>query len=304
MDKFSTIPFFVTVVETGSFSAAAQKLSMTKSAVSKRIVMLEDDLGVKLLHRTTRKISLTEAGTTYYDYVRAAANLVFEGHDAVSQMQSNAHGTLKITLPMVFGRLHVSPILSRFMRSNPHIQLQVTMDDRDVDLVGDGFDIGIRIGSLADSSLIARKLSTCSSVICASPRYLQRAGMPKNLTDLYNHNCMAYTGQRGGMTWRVNGPSGEERFTPKGNFNVNNSEALYDALLADLGICQMPKFIVAPALTSGKLVTILDEYKLPEHHIFVVYPQRKYMPEKVRCLLDFFIENFGKGSQYQKEYEW
>lgn len=304
MDKFSTIPFFVTVVEMGSFSAAAQKLSMTKSAVSKRIGALEDDLGIKLFYRTTRKLSLTEAGLTYYEYARAATSLVLEGHDAISQMQNNAHGSLKITIPMVFGRLHISPILPIFMKNNPNIKLQVVMDDHDIDLIGGGFDLGIRIGSLADSSLIAKKLSICSSVICASPDYLRRNGIPKDLHDLSEHNCMVYAGQRGGTTWKLQGPNGEEYFVPKGSLVVNNSEALYDALLSDMGVCQMPKFIVGPALSDGRLVPLLDSYQLPTHHIFAVYPQRKYLPEKVKRLLDFFIEHLGSGSLYQQKYEW
>ncbi len=303
MDNFATIPFFIAVVETGSFSAAAKKLSVTKSAVSKRISQFEDELGIRLLNRTTRKISLTEAGHKYYEYARASSLLAKEGRDALLNMQDQAQGLLRITVPMAFGRLHIAPLMPCFMQQNPQIDLHLSMDDRLVDLVGEGFDMGIRIGQLSDSSLVARQLSPCRSVLCASPAYLQQRGTPRSLDDLNQHNCLFYSYYQAGATWVFDGPEGKQRFLPKGNYQVNNSEVLYEALLAGMGICQMPGFIAGPAIADGRLVPLLPDYALPLHHIFAVYPQRRFMPEKMRLLLDFFLEQFNSTSEYQRLYE-
>ncbi|MCV9878109.1 LysR family transcriptional regulator [Brenneria izbisi] len=303
MDNFATIPFFIAVVETGSFSGAAKKLAVTKSAVSKRISQFEDELGIRLLNRTTRKISLTEAGLKYYEYARAANLLMREGQDAISKMQGKAQGLLRISVPMAFGRLHISPLIPEFLRQNPQIELHMSMDDNMVDLVGEGFDMGIRIGQLNDSSLIARQLSPCTSVLCASPLYLEKHGTPHTLDDLNQHNCILYSYYRGGATWTFNSSYGQERFFPRGNYKVNNSEVLYEALLAGIGICQMPKFIIGPALDDGRLVPLLPDYQLPQHNIFAVYPQRRFMPEKMRLLLTFFLKCFNENSEYRKRYE-
>ncbi|MFM2479902.1 LysR substrate-binding domain-containing protein [Celerinatantimonas sp. YJH-8] len=303
MDKFSSIPFFIAVVETGSFSSAAKKLMMTKSAVSKRISQFESELGVKLINRTTRKLSLTEAGFKYYEYVKAAHQLAKEGEDAISNMQDSAQGLLRITVPMVFGIRHISPIIPDFLAQNPQIELEICMDDRVVDLVGEGFDMGIRIGHLNDSSLIARTLSPCTSVLCAAPHYLQQHGTPHTPEELHQHNCLLYSYYRGGLSWNFNGPDKEERILPKGNYKANNSDVLYDALLAGIGIGQMPKFIVGPALADGRLISLLPDYHLPLHHIFAVYPQRRFMPEKMRRLLTFFTTRFNENSDYRKNYE-
>ncbi len=302
MDNFTTIPFFIAVVETGSFSNAAKRLAVTKSAVSKRISQFEDELGVRLLNRTTRKLSLTEAGLKYYEYARAAHLLAKEGQDAILKMQDSAQGLLRISVPMVFGRLHISPIIPNFLEQNPHIELHISMDDRVVDLVDEGFDMGIRIGQLTDSSLIARQLSPCTSILCASPIYLQKYGTPLTLDELTQHNCLLYSYYRGGATWSFDGPYGHERFLPQGNYKVNNSEVLYEALLAGVGICQMPTFIVGPAITEGILVPLLPDYHLPLHHIFAVYPQRRFLPEKMRLLLSFFSKCFGEDSEYRKKF--
>ncbi|MGK4327777.1 LysR substrate-binding domain-containing protein [Lonsdalea quercina] len=304
MDNFDTIPFFIAVVETGSFSSAARKLAVTKSAVSKRISQFEDELGIRLLNRTTRKISLTEAGLKYYEYARAANLLVKEGQDAISKMQDTAQGLLRITVPMVFGRLHISPLIPRFLQQNPQIELHMSMDDRMVDLVGEGFDMGIRIGQLSDSSLIARPLSPCTSVLCASPHYLHQYGTPNTPDELNQHNCLLYSYYRGGAAWTFDGPCGQERVFPRGNYKVNNSEVLYEALLAGAGIAQMPTFIVGPALADGRLVPLLPGYLLPQHHIFAVYPHRRFMPEKMRLLLDFFLRAFDEDSAYRKRHEY
>lgn len=294
MEHFSALPIFVTVVECGSFSLASQKLRLSKSAVSKRITLLEQSLGIQLLHRTTRSLSLTEAGARYFDYVRPAVKLAEEGLDAISELQQAPQGNLRIAVPMVFGRLHIAPLIPEFLRRYPKIQLQMQMDDKTTDLIAGGFDLAIRIGELPDSSLIARKLAPCLSVICASPSYLAQHGLPATPAVLTHHNCLFYSYFQDGVEWTFHSPEGAQRIQPKGNYQVNNSDAIHQATLDSLGIANLPRFIVEPDLQTGRLQALLTDYPLPEHGIYAVYPQRKYLPTKVTVLIEFLIEFLAK----------
>jgi DNA-binding transcriptional LysR family regulator len=298
MDTFSTIPIFTAVVEQGSFSEASRKLGITKSAVSKRISTLETHLGVKLIQRTTRKLSLTEAGEQYYSYIHKAKSLVNEGEDAISSLQGIPKGHLKVSIPMVFGQLHIAPLLSEFLHLFPDIKLTVSMDDRIVDLVEEQLDMVIRIGALSDSNLVARKLSPCRSVLCASPRYFEKYDKPETLNALKQHNCLFYSYFKAGVEWTFEGPNGPERIKPEGNIQVNNSEVLKQLILDGVGICQMPRFLVKSELTSGSLVTILEQYRLPEHGIYAVYPQRAFIPAKLRVFLDYLERKLSQKSQF------
>lgn len=298
MDTFSTIPVFTAVVELGSFSEASRKLGINKSAVSKRISALEAHLGVKLIQRTTRKLSLTEAGEQYYSYIYKAKYLVNEAEDAIASLQHRPTGHLKVSIPMVFGRLHIAPLLGEFMLDFPDIKLTLSMDDRLVDLLDEGLDMVVRIGALADSNLVARKLSPCRSVICASPGYLDKFGRPDTLADLKQHNCLYYSYFRAGIEWTFDGPEGPVRIKPEGNIQVNSSEVLKQLMLDDVGICQMPLFIVEKELISGELIPILEQYHLPEHGIYAVYPQREFMPAKLRVFIDFLERKLAYKSQY------
>jgi DNA-binding transcriptional LysR family regulator len=297
MDTFSTIPVFTAVVELGSFSEASRKLGINKSAVSKRISALETHLGVKLIQRTTRKLSLTEAGEQYYSYIYKAKYLVNEAEDAIASLQHSPKGHLKVSIPMVFGRLHIAPLLGEFMLDFPDIKLTLSMDDRLVDLLDEGLDMVVRIGALADSNLVARKLSPCRSVICASPGYLDKFGKPDTLADLKQHNCLYYSYFRAGIEWTFDGPEGPVRIKPEGNIQVNSSEVLKQLMLDDVGICQMPLFIVEKELISGKLMPILEQYHLPEHGVYAVYPQRAFMPAKLRVFIDFLERKLAHKDQ-------
>lgn len=199
--QFSDLPIFVSVVECGSFSSAAKQLHLTKSAVSKRINHLEDKLGSRLLNRTTRKLSLTEAGERYYEYAAQALNLARQGVDAVTELQGEPRGRLKITAPMTFGVLHVAPLISEFLSRYPKVEVDLQLEDQMVDLVAGRFDLGIRIGHLPDSNLIAKRLAPCRTVLCASPDYVSRMGSPSKPDDLAQHNCLRYSYFRGGNEW-------------------------------------------------------------------------------------------------------
>lgn len=294
MDHFSALPIFVSVVECGSFSAAGQKLGLSKSAISKRITQLEQHLGIQLLQRTTRSLSLTDAGARYFEYIRPAVLLTQEGLDAISELQQTPKGNLRISVPMVFGRLYIAPLIAEFLKRYPDIQLQMQMDDKTTDLITDGFDLAIRIGELPDSSLIARKIAPCLSVICASPAYLAQHGLPMVPSELTQHNCLFYSYFQDGVEWSFHSPDGMQRIQPKGNYQVNNSDAIHLACLDGLGIANLPRFIVESDLQAGRLQTILTDFPLPEHGIYAVYPQRKYLPTKVKVLIEFLMEKLGK----------
>ena len=294
MDHFSALPIFVTVVECGSFSAAGQKLGLSKSAISKRITQLEQHLGIQLLQRTTRSLSLTDAGARYFEYIRPAVQLTQEGLDAISELQQTPKGNLRISVPMVFGRLYIAPLIAEFLKRYPDIQLQMQMDDKTTDLIAGGFDLAIRIGELPDSSLIARKIAPCVSVICASPAYLAQHGLPIVPSELTQHNCLFYSYFQDGVEWSFLSPDGMQRIQPKGNYQVNNSDAIHLACLDGLGIANLPRFIVESDLQAGRLQTILADFPLPEHGIYAVYPQRKYLPTKVTVLIEFLMEFLAK----------
>ena len=297
-ESFSAIPVFVAVVECDSFSSAASRLGMTKSAVSKRISVLEDSLGVRLFNRTTRKLTLTEAGEQLSDYARSSFTLAQDGFAAISKFQGKPKGTLKINAPMTFSRLHLVPYIKEFLELYPELEVVLSMDDKVMDMTEGAFDVGIRIGELKDSSLVAKKLVDCKSVVCAAPEYVEQFGRPSNPEELVNHNCIYYSLFKAGVEWTFFKNGKKTKVQPRGNFIVNNSDAIAEILLQGLGICQMPTFIVSKHLSSGALVTLLEGYSLPNHAIYAVYPERKHLPEKVSVFINFMKEKLGDNSGY------
>ena len=298
MDQFSAIPVFVAVVEKGTFSAAAQSLGVSKSAVSKRINQLENHLGVRLLHRTTRKLSLTEAGARYYEHAAKALRAASKAEDAVTELQGEPQGKLKISSPMSFGRLHVAPLIPRFLQRYPKLQIDLVMDDKNIDLVAVGVDVAIRAGDMPNSTLIARKLAPLRQVLCACPSYIERYGMPVTPSELCNHNCILFSYSGDANEWALNKDGQSEVVMVSGSYRVNNSEAILEALLDGIGIGRLPTFVAGPDLKAGNLVRVLDSYHLPNHTFYAVFPEREYMPAKVRAFLDFAVEYFGGEQPY------
>ncbi|MFB9217823.1 LysR family transcriptional regulator [Vibrio sinaloensis] len=301
MQAFSSIPVFVAVVECGGFSPAADKLKITKSAVSKRINQLEDELGIRLLNRTTRKLSLTEAGQRYYSYVSQSLSLAQQGVDAVTELQGQPRGKLKLTAPMSFGVQYVAPLVAEFLALYPDVEIDLQLEDQMVDLIESGFDIGIRIGHLPLSNLVAKRLTPCKSILCASADYLNQFGQPTRPSDLTQHNCLQYAYFRGGNEWTFTSHGKEFKVMPRGRLVVNNSEAIRRALLEGLGIGQLPTFIVAKDIAAGKLTGVMQEYQLPEHAVYAVFPERKHMPLKVRAFLDFIASRLdAQNAEWDK----
>ena len=298
MEAFGTIPVFVAVVENGGFSAAARRLGISKSAVSKRINQLEAHLGVRLLHRTTRKLSLTEAGERYFEHAAQALTAAGQAEDAVTELQGEPQGNLKISSPMSFGRLHVAPLIPKLLQRYPKLQIDLVMDDRKVDLVAGGFDVAIRAGNLPASTLIARKLAPLRQVLCASPDYIDRYDRPGTPAELSSHNCLLYSYSSDANEWTLIGEGGPETVTVSGSYQVNNSEALLEALREGVGIGRLPTFVAGPDLKTGRLVKLFESYSLPDFTIYAVFPERQYLPAKVRAFLDFAIEYIGGDQPY------
>lgn len=296
MDTFGAIPVFVAVVESGGFSAAGHKLGISKSAVSKRITQLEDKLGVRLLYRTTRRLSLTEAGEHYYENAVKALAYASEAEDSVTQRQTRPLGRLRINTPMSFGRLHIAPLIPEFLKQYSGIHIDMVMDDRVVDLIEGGFDIAIRAGELPDSTLIARKLAPLRSVLCTSPEYIRQHHMPRTPADLIDHNCLLFS--YSANEWIFSSQYETETVQVSGNYQVNNSEALHAALLQGAGIGRIPTFVVGPDIAAGRLVVVLGEYKMPAKIFYALFPKRQYLPAKVRVFIDFVVARFGGDMPY------
>lgn len=290
---FSAIPVFVAVVEAGSFSLASERLRMTKSAVSKRISGLEDNLGTRLFHRSTRKLTLTESGEQFSDYARNAVYIAQQGIDTATLHQDSPKGTLKINAPMTFSRLYLAPHLKEFLDLYPDIKVILSMDDRVVDMIEGAYDVGIRIGELKDSTLVARKITKCNSVVCAAPEYLKSSGIPNTPYDLKEHNCIYYSLYQAGVEWTFFKEGVKFKVEPTGNLIVNNSDVICEMLLQGLGICQMPTFIVKEHLRTGQLIEVLTDFRLPSHNIFAVYPERRHTPVKVKVFIDFIEQKLS-----------
>ncbi len=302
MESFSAIPVFIAVVEHGGFSSAARALGVSKSAVSKRINQLEDQLSVRLLQRTTRRLSLTEAGECYYQHAQKAWQHALLAEDSVTQLQKNPHGRLRINAPMSFGRLHLAPLIPDFLARYPDVTVDMVMDDKHVDLIDAGFDIAIRAGDLPDSTMVARKLVDCHSVICASPEYLAQHGQPSTPADLLSHNAILYSYSPNAADWTFMDVDGEEVVTVSGNYQVNNSEVLREALLKGAGIGRLPTFVAGADIQAGRLTPLLTHYQMPAKSIYAVFPERTYMPAKVRAFLDFAVDSFGAQVPYWDKY--
>jgi DNA-binding transcriptional LysR family regulator len=299
MDALTDIAVFVRVVERGSFTLAANDLALSRAVVSKYLSRLEDRLGARLLHRTTRRLSLTEAGATLFEASRGALERIEEAEAVVAQFQSKPRGRLRVSAPMSFGILHLGPAMADFARAYPEITLDVRLDDRFVNLVEDGFDVAVRIGALTDSSLVARKLAVTRALACASPAYLAEHGEPETPEDLATHNCLVYSYLAD--LWRFTAPDGREiPVAVKGSLRINNGIVLAEAAVAGHGILVTPSFYVAPLLRSGRLKQVLARYKVKEIGIHAVYPQRGHVPPKVRAFVDFLVQRFGRRPDWEK----
>jgi len=289
MDNFTGMAVFARVVEANSFTEAARRLGMSKAAVSKQVSKLEERLGARLLNRTTRRLSLTEVGAAFYE---RCARIVAEAEDAelaVTRLNATPRGTLKIDVPVNFGMQYLAPLLPPFMLQHPDLRVDMTFNDRFVDLIEEGCDLAVRIGQLADSSLVARKLAETRSVICAAPSYWDRHGRPGDPSDLAHHDCFAYSYLATGSEWRLQGPGGEVAVRVSGSLTANNGDVLRQAAVAGLGVVAMPVFIVCDDLRSGRLEQVLRAWQPATRGIYAVYPPNRHLSAKVRAFIDHLV---------------
>ncbi|MEO1700997.1 MAG: LysR family transcriptional regulator [Pseudomonadota bacterium] len=298
MSNFGDLEIFARVVSAGSMSAAGRELGLSPAVVSKRLRRLEDRLGTRLLQRTTRQIALTEAGQGFYERVVAILAGVEEAESFVSRRSALARGTLKVSAPTSFGRMHIAPYLSAFMDSNKDLTVNILLSDELVDIVGEGFDVAIRIGELADSSLVARKLAPVRRILCATPAYVEAHGAPTSLAELAEHNCLTHAVSD---VWKLEGPEGSETFRPNGTLTSNSSEVIREAVLAGVGIALRSTWDIGTDLASGKLVRVLDDYQGTSNTgIFAIYPSRQFLPAKVRLFIDYLAELFGTVPYWER----
>lgn len=291
MGNFGDLEIFARVVGAGSMSAAGRELGLSPAVVSKRLRRLEDRLGTRLLQRTTRQIAMTEAGQGFYERVVAILAGVEEAEAFVTRRSAIARGTLKISAPTSFGRMHIAPNLGAFMESNADLNVNLLLSDDLVDIVGEGFDVAIRIAELADSSLVARKLAPVRRVLCAAPGYLAKNPTPKTIDDLEIHNCLTH---QVSDTWRMEGPEGDVIIRPQGNLSTNSSEVVREAVLADMGVALRSTWDVGQELAEGRLIRVLPEYESTSNvGIYAIYPSRQFLPVKVRVFIDYLANLFG-----------
>ena len=299
MDRFKTIDSFVRVATAGSFSAAAKQLGMSRALVSLHITGLEKRLGVRLLNRTTRVLTLTEAGARYLEYCRRLLAEMNDQENSLAQLQKEPRGSLKVTAPKSFGTLHLADALIGFSAKYPEIQLSLTLEDysfRPSDFVDHGFDVAVRLGDLPDSTLIARKIATLQWVVCAAPKYLTEHGAPKAPADLGRHRCLAHVNlDPNDRTWRLQDADHLIAVKISAGFSSNSALVLRKAALSGLGIAYLPFYCIEDDLKRGALRELLPAYSPPERPIYVVYPPAAQLPERTRSFVDFLADWFANS---------
>jgi DNA-binding transcriptional LysR family regulator len=292
MDRFEEMRAFVAVVDQGSFVAAADALQSSKSAVSRLVGELESRLGVRLLHRTTRRLSLTEDGQVFHARCQELLNSVDEAEAEITAHAGEAVGRLKISAPVTFGLTHLAPQWPKFLARHPRVTMEVALSDRFVDLVEEGFDAAVRIARLPSSSLVSRKLASTRLTLCASPAYLASHGAPQHLSELAEHSVIDHSLQVTRDQWQFEGPEGPVIAKVNPRLLTNSGDTCCEAAVQGLGIVLQPDFLVNPHLASGALVELLPSYRSIELGISLVYPSRRHVSAKLRALIDHLVEAF------------
>ena len=296
MDRLLAMEMFVRVVETGSFSKAAREFNTTQPTVTKQVAATEARLKVRLLNRNTRGVSLTEPGALYYEKCKTIVREAQEAESIVQLRQNQAQGLLRVGTSVAFGRRVVVPLALEYMSRHPHVQLDLSFEDRYVDLIAQGIDVAIRMGKLADSSLGARYLGANPWAMVASPGYLKKHGTPKRAQDLSAHVALIYSSVVGDEFWRMHTPRGEPVTVPvSGRFRSNNLSAVLAAARDGLGIALMPRYVASESLATGKVREVLGDHALPEQEIHAVFPSPKLVPGKVSGFVAFLQGRFDEG---------
>ncbi|MGB8868648.1 MAG: LysR family transcriptional regulator [Rhodomicrobium sp.] len=302
LDRLSGMQVFASVASSGSLSAAARALGMSQTMATKHMAALEGRLGVKLLHRTTRRLTLTEAGRAYLDAAERILGEVAEADAEAAAGAAEVRGTRRLNVPVSFGIREIAPLIPEFLGPHPALSIDLGLNDRQVDLIEEGWDLAVRIGAMASSSMIARKLAPCFTVVCAAPRYLAAKGTPRSIADLARHDCLGYTLSRtiGADTWLFGGERNIS-VAVRGSLKANNGDALTAAAIAGEGIVYQPTFLVAREIEAGLLVPIeLDQPPIVLDGIFAIYPADRRPPAKVRAFIDFLVKRFGPVPEWDR----
>jgi DNA-binding transcriptional LysR family regulator len=297
MDQLNSMKAFVAVAEAGHFALASERLGLSRAMASKLVMDLEAHLGVRLLNRTTRRVSLTEPGAAYLERCRDILSAITEAESEISNQASEPVGRLRVAAPMSFGAARVAPLIAAFCARYPRVDVDLTLNDRLVDIVEEGYDLAIRIGRLSDSSLVARRIGASRSYVCASPAYLAARGRPEIPADLSRHDCLLYAYASAGDLWTFTGSAGEESVRVAGRVRCNNGDAICRMAIEGLGIIAQPDFIVGKYLRAGTLEPILPGYSLPSAGIYAVYPSARHAPRKLRALLELLTKALSQEAQ-------
>ena len=293
MQDLNDMVTFARVVEAKSFTEAARRMRASKSRVSKAIAKLERSLGARLLNRSTRGLSLTEVGAAFYEHCRRIIDEAEQATQLVNQLHSVPRGVLKVTTSVAFGTLHIAPALPEFLARYPDLGVDMTITDRIVDLVEEGYDVAIRIVREPPLNFVARELAPMRRVVCATPEYFKKHGVPKTPLDLQQHNCLHYTHFSAQGEWHFTGPDGDISVPLSGTLRINDDEALSQAVLGGLGIALLPTFIIGTEVQTGRLQAVLSDYVPLERRIYAVFLQSIHLPAKVRAFIDFLRARFG-----------
>lgn len=292
MDRLTAMKVFVNVVETGSFSAASERMDLSRAAASKYVSQLETHLGGRLLNRTTRRISLTESGRLYFERCREILQNLEEADGAVTGLAQEPRGTLRISVPTNFASLHLVPLVARFTKDFPDVEVEMMCSDRLVDLVDEGFDLAIRITNQVDPNLIARRLARCRHVIVAAPDYLANKPELKTPDDLKQHDCLLYAYTTGGI-WPFTKDGTDYSVKVDHVFKSNNPDVLVEAAASGMGVAMMPTFMASDAIRRGALTAVLEDYDTLEVQIYTVYASRRFLPAKIRVFIDYLVERIN-----------
>ena len=300
MTAFDEMNSFVRVVEAGSISKAAEQLGMAKSGVSRRLADLESRLGVRLMNRTTRRSSLTDAGRTYYEGAVKLLSDVAELDAVVADSEASLEGRLRLAAPLSFGLCHLAPAIEEFVEAHPAVLIDIDFSDRQVDLVAQGVDLAIRIAELRDSSLKARRICPVRLMLCASPAYLERHGTPRRPDDLAGHRILHYDIGGGAVLRLADGRGGEQQVHVEPQLVANNGDFLCDMAISGHGIILTPTFIAWQALATGELQALMSDYWPPPLNAYAVYPQTRYLSRRARSFIDFLAERFGTNPYWDQ----
>jgi DNA-binding transcriptional LysR family regulator len=293
MNKLVSLKVFCRIVESGSFAQCARDIGLSPAMVTKHISALEDDLGVRLLNRTTRKVSTTEAGREYFERSAQIISDLEEADAAVSQLGTNPRGILRLSSPLDFGTSHLLPAISAYLMRYPDVTVDIDFSDRRVQLIEEGFDVAVRFDQLADSTLVARRLNATKIFACASPKYLETHPPISVPADLAQHNCLRYAYYKNPSEWVFDGEGRSEKVKVQGSVLTNNGRSLCEMASHGLGVVLQPEFLVADYLKSGELVRVLDRFEVSSISLYVVYPHRRFLSAKVRSFVDFLVEHFS-----------